>query len=175
MSDPATVIPLPQPVLLPVESSAERFPVRRVYCVGRNYADHAIEMGHDPTREPPFFFQKNADNLLPVGNAFPYPSLSSDVHYEVECVLALKSGGANIEAADALDCVYGYAVGIDFTRRDLQGEAKKLGRPWEVGKAFEHSAPISPIVPANRLGHPRKAGSGWNRTASACRTAISTR
>ncbi|WSG94208.1 fumarylacetoacetate hydrolase family protein [Rhizobium johnstonii] len=154
MSDPATVIPLPQPVLLPVESSAERFPVRRVYCVGRNYADHAIEMGHDPTREPPFFFQKNADNLLPVGNAFPYPSLSSDVHYEVECVLALKSGGANIEAADALYCVYGYAVGIDFTRRDLQGEAKKLGRPWEVGKAFEHSAPISPIVPANRLGHP---------------------
>ncbi|MBY5863941.1 fumarylacetoacetate hydrolase family protein [Rhizobium leguminosarum] len=153
MSDPATVIPLPQPVLLPVESSAERFPVRRVYCVGRNYADHAIEMGHDPSREPPFFFQKNADNLLPEGNAFPYPSLSNDVHYEVECVLALKSGGANIEAGDALDCVYGYAVGIDFTRRDLQGEAKRLGRPWELGKAFEHSAPISPIVPASRLGH----------------------
>ncbi|AHF84693.1 fumarylacetoacetase [Rhizobium leguminosarum bv. trifolii WSM1689] len=160
MSDPATVIPLPQPVLLPVESSAERFPVRRVYCVGRNYADHAIEMGHDPTRDPPFFFQKNADNLLPAGKAFPYPSLSSDVHYEVECVLALKSGGANIEAADALDCVYGYAVGIDFTRRDLQGEAKKLGRPWEIGKAFEHSAPISPIVPASRLGHPAE-GKIW--------------
>ncbi|MGO8657854.1 fumarylacetoacetate hydrolase family protein, partial [Rhizobium ruizarguesonis] len=86
-SDPVTVIPLPQPVLLPVEGSAERFPVRRVYCVGRNYADHAIEMGHDPSREPPFFFQKNADNLLPAGKAFPYPPLSNDVHYEVECVL----------------------------------------------------------------------------------------
>ncbi|MGO7541684.1 fumarylacetoacetate hydrolase family protein [Rhizobium ruizarguesonis] len=160
MSDPVTVIPLPQPALLPVEGSAERFPVRRVYCVGRNYADHAIEMGHDPSREPPFFFQKNADNLLPAGKAFPYPSLSSDVHYEVECVLALKSGGANIEATDALDCIYGYAVGIDFTRRDLQGEAKKLGRPWEVGKAFEHSAPVSSIVPASRLGHPAE-GKIW--------------
>ncbi|MBB3919259.1 fumarylacetoacetate hydrolase family protein [Rhizobium fabae] len=154
MPHPATVIPRPAPVLLPVEDSDGRFPVRRVYCVGRNYADHAIEMGHDPSREPPFFFQKNADNLLPAGNAFPYPPLSSDVHYEVECVLALKSGGTNIQAADALDCVYGYAVGIDFTRRDLQSEAKKLGRPWELAKAFEHSAPVSAIVPASRLGHP---------------------
>ncbi|ANL28567.1 fumarylacetoacetate hydrolase protein [Rhizobium phaseoli] len=154
MSDPATVIPLPKPVLLPVDGSDERFPVRRIYCVGRNYADHAIEMGHDPSREPPFFFQKNAENLLPPGSAFPYPPLSNDVHYEVECVLALKSGGANIQAELALDCIYGYGVGIDFTRRDLQGEAKKLGRPWEAAKAFEHSAPVSAIVPASRIGHP---------------------
>lgn len=153
----ATVIPLPAPVLLPIEGETASFPVRRVYCVGRNYADHAIEMGHDPSREPPFFFQKNPDNLLPNGD-FPYPSLSSDVHHEVELVIALKSGGADIPADQALDCIYGYAVGIDFTRRDLQGEAKKLGRPWEIGKAFEHSAPVSALVPATRVGHPDKGG-----------------
>jgi fumarylpyruvate hydrolase len=139
--DPITVIPLPAPVLLPIDASDARFPVRRVYCVGRNYADHAIEM-------------KNPDNLLPAGKNFPYPPLSSDVHHEVELVIALKSGGADIPADKALGCIYGYAVGIDFTRRDLQGEAKKAGRPWEVGKAFEHSAPISALVPAERLGHP---------------------
>ena len=159
MSLPATVIPLPQPVLLPVEGSTEAFPVRRVYCVGRNYADHAIEMGHDPNREPPFFFQKNADNLFS-GKDFPYPPLSNDVHFEVECVLALKAGGADIPAEKALDCIYGYGVGIDFTRRDLQAEAKKLGRPWELAKAFEHSAPVSPLVPASRLGHP-ESGRVW--------------
>jgi len=160
MSLSATVIPLPQPVLLPVEGTAETFPVRRVYCVGRNYADHAIEMGHDPSREPPFFFQKNAENLVAEGHDFPYPPLSSDVHFEVECVLALKAGGQDIPAEEALDCIYGYAVGIDFTRRDLQAEAKKLGRPWEVAKAFEYSAPVSPIVPAAKLGHP-SAGRIW--------------
>ena len=148
-----TVIPPPATVLLPIEGEAGLFPVRRVYCVGRNYADHAIEMGHDPSREPPFFFQKNPDNLLVSGD-FPYPSLSSDVHHEVELVVALRSGGTNIPVEQALDCVYGYGVGIDFTRRDLQGEAKKLGRPWELAKAFEHSAPVSAIVPASRLGHP---------------------
>lgn len=153
-ANPATVIPLPAPVLLPVDGSDQRFPVRRVYCVGRNYADHAIEMGHDPSREPPFFFQKNADNLLSDGKDFPYPPLSDDVHFEVECVLALKSGGADIAIEQALDCVYGYAVGIDFTRRDLQAVAKKMGRPWELAKAFEYSAPVSAIVPASRLGHP---------------------
>lgn len=157
---PATVIPLPAPVLLPIEGAAESFPVRRVYCVGRNYADHAIEMGHDPNREPPFFFQKNPDNLLPPGKDFPYPPLSSDVHHEVECVIALKSGGADIPVEHALDCIYGYGVGIDFTRRDLQGEAKKAGRPWEVAKAFEASAPVSAIVPASRLGHPA-TGKVW--------------
>lgn len=156
---PATVIPLPAPTLLPVDGTGATFPVRRVYCVGRNYADHAIEMGHDPSREPPFFFQKNADNLSPTGD-FPYPPLSSDVHHEVELIVALKAGGADIAIDKALDCVYGYGVGIDFTRRDLQGEAKKAGRPWESGKAFEHSAPVSALVPAERLGHPDK-GAIW--------------
>ena len=159
-ADLKTVIPVAQPVLLPVEGSADFFPVRRVYCVGRNYADHAIEMGHDPSREPPFFFQKNPDNLLPAGKPFPYPPLSEDVHYEAECVIFLKEGGENIPVEKALDCIYGYAIGIDFTRRDLQAEAKKLGRPWEIAKAFEHSAPVSPIVPASRIGHPA-AGRVW--------------
>jgi len=153
-ADLKTVIPVQQPVLLPVEGSADLFPVRRVYCVGRNYADHAIEMGHDPSREPPFFFQKNPDNLLPAGKPFPYPPLSEDVHYEAECVIFLKQGGANIPVEKALGCIYGYAIGIDFTRRDLQAVAKKMGRPWEVAKAFEFSAPVSPIVPADELGHP---------------------
>ena len=148
-----TVIPLPSPVLLPVMNSENAFPVRRVYCVGRNYAAHAIEMGHDPDREPPFFFQKNPENLAH-GAEFPYPPLSTDVHHEVELVIALKSGGDAIEAADALDCIYGYAVGIDFTRRDLQAQAKAAGKPWAAAKAFEHSAPVSQIVPAQAIGHP---------------------
>ncbi|MQB20953.1 FAA hydrolase family protein [Agrobacterium tumefaciens] len=156
----ATVIPAPQPVLLPVEGTNETFPVRRVYCVGRNYADHAIEMGHDPSREPPFFFQKNADNLLPAGQDFPYPPLSSNVHYEVECVVALKSGGSNISVNGALDHVWGYGVGIDMTRRDMQDGLKKMGRSWEGAKAFEFSAPISPLVPASKIGHPDK-GAVW--------------
>jgi fumarylpyruvate hydrolase len=148
-----TVIPLPAPVLLPVAGSDLTFPVRRVYCVGRNYAAHAIEMGHDPDREPPFFFQKNPDNLA-ASAEFPYPPLSADVHHEVELVVMLKKGGDNIGTADALDCVYGYAVGIDFTRRDLQAQAKASGKPWEAAKAFEHSAPVSQIVPAETIGHP---------------------
>lgn len=156
----ATVIPAPQPVLLPVEGTNETFPVRRVYCVGRNYADHAIEMGHDPSREPPFFFQKNPDNLLPAGQDFPYPPLSSNVHYEVECVVALKSGGSNISVDGALDHVWGYGVGIDMTRRDMQDTLKKMGRSWEGAKAFEFSAPISPLVPASKIGHPDK-GAVW--------------
>lgn len=156
----ATVIPAPQPVLLPVEGTNETFPVRRVYCVGRNYADHAIEMGHDPSREPPFFFQKNPDNLLPAGQDFPYPPLSSNVHYEVECAVALKSGGSNISVDDALDHVWGYGVGIDMTRRDMQDGLKKMGRSWEGAKAFEFSAPISPLVPASKIGHPNK-GAVW--------------
>jgi fumarylpyruvate hydrolase len=139
---------------LPVLGSDLLFPIRRVYCIGRNYAEHAREMGHDPKREPPFFFQKNPDNVASDGR-FPYPPLSRDVHFEVELVVALQSGGANIDAADALARVYGYAVGLDMTRRDLQAAAKKLGRPWEVGKAFEHSAPCSAIAPAERIGHPR--------------------
>jgi len=148
-----TVIPAPKLVTLPVAGTDSVFPVRRVYCVGRNYADHAIEMGHDPSREPPFFFQKNADNLLPAGQDFPYPSLSSNVHYEVEFVVALKHGGANIAVEDALDCVWGYAVGIDMTRRDVQDVAKKMSRPWEAAKAFEASAPVSALVAATNAGH----------------------
>ena len=148
-----TVIPLPAPVLLPVMNFEQTFPVRRVYCVGRNYAAHAIEMGHDPDREPPFFFQKNPDNLVQAAE-FPYPPLSADVHHEVELVIALKQGGDAIDAADALDCVYGYAVGIDFTRRDLQAQAKAAGKPWAAAKAFEHSAPVSQIVPSQVIGHP---------------------
>jgi len=155
----ATVIPSAEPVLLDVDGVTEQFPVRRVYCVGRNYADHAIEMGHDPSREPPFFFQKNADNLYN-GEAFPYPPLSADVHYEAELVMVLSGGGADIAIEDALSKVYGYAVGIDFTRRDLQDKAKKMSRPWEAAKAFEKSAPVSAILPASKIGHPQQ-GAIW--------------
>jgi fumarylpyruvate hydrolase len=155
----ATVIPSPEPVLLDVEGVTEQFPVRRVYCVGRNYADHAIEMGHDPSREPPFFFQKNADNVYN-GEAFPYPPLSADVHYEAELVMVLSGGGADIAIEDALSKVYGYAVGIDFTRRDVQDKAKKMSRPWEAAKAFEKSAPVSAILPASKIGHPQQ-GAIW--------------
>src|SRR5690349_3593926 len=148
------VVSPPAITTLPVRGSSKLFPIRRVYCVGRNYAAHAIEMGHDPDREPPFFFQKNPDNLLAAGSAFPYPPLTTDVHHEVELVVALKRGGSNIAVEDALDCVYGYAVGIDFTRRDLQAEAKKAGKPWAAAKAFEHSAPLSAIASAETIGHP---------------------
>lgn len=142
----------PKTVGLPVAGTEAKFPVRRVYCIGRNYAAHAVEMGHDPDREPPFFFQKNPNNLDPSGE-FPYPTETSDVHHEIEMAVALKSGGTNISVDQALDHVYGYAVSLDMTRRDLQGEQKKMGRPWEIGKAFERSAPIGPIHPAESVGH----------------------
>jgi len=151
--------PAPVPTL-PVAGSQALFPVHRIYCVGRNFADHAIEMGHDPNKEPPFFFQKNPDTLVLPGHDFPYPSESNDVHHEAELVVALKSGGNNIPLDKALDCVYGYAVGLDMTRRDLQGEAKKLGRPWETGKAFESSAPCGPLHPVEKIGHPTE-GALW--------------
>lgn len=147
------VIEKPPVVAIPVAGSDAKFPVRRVYCIGRNYAAHAIEMGHDPDREDPFFFQKNPDNVDLTGE-FPYPAHSEDVHHEVELIVALKSGGTNIPVDKALDHVYGYAVGLDMTRRDLQGVAKKMGRPWEIGKAFERSAPMGEIVPAAKIGHP---------------------
>ncbi|MEM8957178.1 MAG: fumarylacetoacetate hydrolase family protein [Pseudomonadota bacterium] len=127
------------------------FPVRRVYCIGRNFADHAIEMGHDPDKEPPFFFQKNAENVDSSGE-FPYPPETGDVHHEIEMVVALKSGGKNISEADAMSHVWGYGVGLDITRRDLQGQMKKMGRPWEIGKAFERSAPVGPLVPIGQTG-----------------------
>ena len=145
------VIPAPPVPSIPV-SGGGAFPVRRVYCIGRNYAAHAVEMGHDPNRESPFFFQKNPNNLDSSGE-FPYPPHSTDVHHEVELVVALKSGGTNIAIADALNHVWGYAVALDMTRRDLQGEAKKLGRPWEIGKAFERSAPVGPLKPVSEVGH----------------------
>ena len=151
---PTYIFAPPAVPALPVRGASALFPVHRIYCVGRNFADHAIEMGHDPAREPPFFFQKNPDTLTAPDNGFPYPSATGDVHHEVELVVALKSGGSDIPAESALDCVYGYAVGLDMTRRDLQAEAKKLGRPWEIAKAFEHSAPCGPIHPAAEIGHP---------------------
>lgn len=131
------------------------FPVRRVYCIGRNYAAHAVEMGGDPNREPPFFFQKNPDDLDPSGR-FPYPRRSTNVHHEVELAVALGRGGEDIPVERALDCVFGYAVAIDMTRRDLQDEAKKLQRPWEIAKAFARSAPVSEFVPAALVGHPSR-------------------
>ena len=139
-------------VTLPVRGSDSLFPVRRIYCVGRNYAEHAIEMGGDPDKEPPFFFQKNSQNV-DISGEFPYPKRSSDVHFEMEMVVALKSGGADIAEASALDHVYGYGLGLDMTRRDLQEQAKKTGRPWEIGKAFERSAPMSALVPVSEIGH----------------------
>lgn len=145
---------------LPIAGSEQRFPVHRIYCVGRNYAAHAIEMGHDPDRESPFFFQKNPDTLLVGGGDFPYPPKTNDLHFEMELVVALHRGGVNIAVNDALACVFGYAVGLDMTRRDLQGEAKKMGRPWEIGKAFEFAAPCSEIVPAATIGHPDR-GTIW--------------
>ena len=136
---------------LPIKGADQQFPIHRIYCVGRNYADHAIEMGHDPDKELPFFFQKNPDNVITDGT-FPYPSQSSDVHHEVELIVALKSGGSDIALEQANDHIFGYGLGLDMTRRDLQGQAKKAGRPWEIGKAFEHSAPCGPIVPLSETG-----------------------
>lgn len=147
--------PPPQPAVA-VRGTSALFPARRVYCIGRNYAAHAVEMGHDPDREPPFFFLKTPDALLPDGAVFPYPPGTSDLHYEVEMVVALEKGGRDVGEADALDLVFGYGVGIDFTRRDLQAEAKKLQRPWEIGKAFDHAAPCGPLARAAEIGHPTR-------------------
>ncbi len=147
------VITAPEVVTLEVVGTSKRFPVRRVYCVGRNYAAHAIEMGHAPDREPPFFFQKNSHNLDGSGE-FPYPPQSSDVHHEVEMAVMLRSGGTDIEVDQSLQHIFGYAISLDMTRRDLQAEQKKMGRPWEVGKAFERSAPVGPIHTVADIGHP---------------------
>ncbi|MCP1336126.1 fumarylacetoacetate hydrolase family protein [Futiania mangrovi] len=156
----ADAVPAPVPVSLPIARSDDRFPVRRIYCVGRNYAAHAREMGKDPDREPPFFFMKPADTLLPNGTDLPYPPATSDLHHEIELVVALGKGGRDIPEAQALNLVFGYAIGLDMTRRDLQGEAKAAGRPWEVGKAFDHSAPCTMIHRAEDTGHLAK-GAIW--------------
>ena len=147
------VIAPPAIVSIPVAGGGN-FPVRRVFCVGRNYAEHAREMGSDPNREPPFFFMKPADALLLNGADMPYPPSSKDLHHEMEMVVALKSGGADISEADALRHVWGYAAGLDMTRRDLQNAAKKEGKQWDMGKGFDFSAPIGVLVPASKIGHP---------------------
>ncbi|MCH6566671.1 MAG: fumarylacetoacetate hydrolase family protein [Proteobacteria bacterium] len=147
------VIPAPPPASVEVTGTDDRFPVRRIYCIGRNYLAHRKEMGHDD-RKPPFYFQKPADALLETGGEFPYPSQSENVHFEIELVVAIAKGGVNISIEDALDNVYGYGLGIDMTRRDIQSEAKQDGKPWESAKSFDHSAPISPIRPASEIGHP---------------------
>ena len=145
---------------LPVTGSDLRFPVGRIYCVGRNYADHAREMGHDPDREPPFFFMKPANSIVQDGSTIAYPVQTKDVHHEIEMVVAIGKGGRDIPVEKALDHVWGYGVGLDMTRRDVQGEAKKMGRPWEMGKAFDESAPCSALKPASVIGHPAK-GAIW--------------
>lgn len=146
------IAPLPR-TTLPVVGSELHFPVNRVFCIGRNYAAHAVEMGHDPNREPPFFFLKSPTNLA-IDGRFPYPTQSSDVHHEIELMVVLAKGGAGILEDEALSHVWGYGVGLDMTRRDLQDVAKKMGRPWEVAKSFERSAPCGPLSPATAIGHP---------------------
>lgn len=153
------VFPCTSPVSLPIKGLDETFPVRRVYCVAANYAQHAIEMGSDG-REPPAFFAKPADALVPLGGDVRYPSRTSKLQHEVELVVALGRGGDNIPVAEALECVYGYTVGIDLTRRDLQAQAKEKGKPWEMSKAFDQSAPVGRIVPASLQGHPTE-GKIW--------------
>ena len=144
----------PPPIVAVPVAGRGLFPVRRVFCVGRNYAEHAREMGHEPGREPPFFFSKPDDALVVDGADVPYPPMTADFHHEIELVVALGSGGAEIDASTALSHVWGYAAGIDFTRRDLQQQAKKAQRPWDMAKGFDHSAPIGAIAPASRIGHP---------------------
>ena len=147
-----TVIPAPPRASLPVTGSTTRFPVRRIYCVGRNYAEHAREMGVDPDRNPPFFFMKPADCLVADGGEVPYPPLTADLHHEVELVLALGKGGKDIAEEAALSHIWGYAAGIDLTRRDLQAQAKEKRHPWDVGKGFAHSAPCGAVSPADATG-----------------------
>ena len=153
-------IKFPVTPTLPVAESTQTFPVGRIYCVGRNYAEHAREMGHDPDREPPFFFMKPADAIVQNGAAIPFPQVTKDLHHEIEMIVAIGKDGANIPVEKALDHVFGYGVGLDMTRRDLQGEAKKMGRPWEMGKSFDESAPITALKPASATGHPAK-GAIW--------------
>ncbi len=148
------VIAAPPTATLAVQGTEARFPVRRIFCVGRNYAAHTREMGRDPDREPPFFFLKPADAAIDDRSEIPYPPLTNALHHEIELVVAIGRGGADIDADGALDHVYGYAVGLDLTRRDLQDTAKELGRPWDWAKGFDRSAPIAPIRPVSSTLHP---------------------
>ena len=149
------VITPPPRATIAVAGTDKTFPVRRIWCVGRNYEEHIREMGHD-VRDPPFFFSKPADAIVPDGGTVPYPPLTKDMHHEVELVVALGSGGRNIRLERALDCIFGYGVGIDLTRRDLQIASRDMKRPWEIGKAFDASAPCGPLQPATRIGHPSR-------------------
>ncbi|MFM0015357.1 fumarylacetoacetate hydrolase family protein [Paraburkholderia sediminicola] len=158
----AFVFPPAAPIAVPVAGGDAQFAVRRVYCVGRNYAEHAREMGFDPDRAPPFFFCKPADAIVPVAYGetleLSYPSQTRNYHYEAELVAVIGKGGTDIDVEQALDHVWGYAVGLDMTRRDLQMKMREMGRPWEIGKAFDRSAPMGPIHPASAAGHFEKAG-----------------
>jgi fumarylpyruvate hydrolase len=151
------VITPPATPSVAVASSSARFPIRRVFCVGRNYAAHAREMGKDPDREPPFFFMKPADAVVAAQGVVPYPPATSDLHHEVEMVVALGGGGANVAPADALSLVWGYGVGLDLTRRDMQAVAKEMSRPWDFAKGFDASAPCSALRPVSEVGHPADA------------------
>ncbi len=148
LAAPDYVLAPPPVAALPIRGETRLFPVRRIFCVGRNYAEHAIEMGSDPTREPPFYFAKPADALVTGGADMPYPPMSRELHHEMELVVAIGTGGADIPIERALDHVWGYCAGLDMTRRDLQNAAKKTGRPWDMGKGFDHSAPMGALVPA---------------------------
>lgn len=152
-SHPMTVFRIPQPTVA-IDGSDERFPVRRIYCIGRNYAEHAREMGGDPDREPPFYFTKAADTVIASGTVIDYPQRTHDFQHEIELVVAIGKRGSNIPVNQAYDYIFGYAVGIDLTRRDLQAQAKVTGRPWSAGKNFDHSAPISAIRLAATVGYP---------------------
>ncbi len=149
------VFPAPDPVFLPIHGSSRLYPVRRIYCVGRNYLAHIRELGNDE-REPPFFFAKHRDMIVQNGESCAYPALTKDYQHEIELVVAMKSGGMDIPVAGALDHVYGYAVGLDMTRRDLQNRMKEKKLPWEIGKSFEDSAPCGAIYPVDQVGHPAK-------------------
>ena len=151
------VIPVPAVPSLPVAGSSARFPVHRIYCIGRNYAEHAQEMGAAVERTQPMFFTKPADAVVTDGAEVPYPSATQDLHHEVEMVVALAHGGRDIPLEQALDCVFGYGVGLDLTRRDLQAAAKAKGHPWDVAKGFDHSAPVSALQPVAAVGHPQSA------------------
>jgi fumarylpyruvate hydrolase len=149
------VFPPAPPVALPVDGTDAAFPVARVFCVGRNYADHAVEMGHDPDREPPFFFMKPASAVVPPdGGPLPFPVATEDLHHEIELVVALGAGGESIPGGAALEHVFGYTIGLDMTRRDLQAKAKEMGRPWDMGKGFDRSAPMGVLRPVSAIGHP---------------------
>lgn len=147
----------PRPPFVAITGGDSRFPVRRILCVGRNYADHVREMGNDPKSEPPLFFTKPADAVVESGASIPYPAHTENLHHEVELVVALGRGGANISAADAMACVWGYGVGVDLTRRDRQAEAKKAGTPWDTAKGFDLSAPVSALTPAREAGDVQNA------------------